>query len=508
MVGTTVVVANRMAPSPGPADPVLDPIGPPRVKVTSEPAPPATPPSLAGAPVAPPATHQFERVIARGRVIDPESGYDAIADVGIDGGRVTAISAEPLQGAEVIDAADRVVAPGFIDILSYEPYDVGVWNKVADGVTTNLGMHGMNMLAEHYFPFFEDPANRPPVHHGGAFDNPFMRQALGMGAAQATADQLDQLRQHLESGFEDGWLGLDVEPEYTPWVTTEEIVGLSRVAAEFGLPVFFHARYSSPDEAGKDNATAIAEVLRVARETGVAVHVDHITSTGGTYTMDETLATLEAARAEGLDVTACMYPYDFWATYAGSARFAPGWQERFRISYEQLYVPGTGQQVTAELWPQLQAQNTLVAAYAIPEEEVRAALRADWIMLGSDAILEESRNNHPRASGTFARTLGHYVRDEQVLSLRSALAKMTILPARRLQDRCPDLTRKGRLQIGADADITVFDPDKVIDKATIDDPSIPSEGIDWVLVLGAPVKTPDGLQRDVRPGVALRSTPA
>ena len=241
----------------------------------------------------------------------------------------------------------------------------------------------------------------------------------------------------------------------------------------------------------------------MARETGAGVHVDHITSTGGTFTMDETIGTLDAARSEGLDVTACMYPYDFWATYAASPRFGPGWEERYRISYADLEVPGTDEEVSAETWPRLQAENRLVAAHAIPEEDVRAALRTPWIMIGSDSILEEGDNNHPRATGTYARTLGHYVRDEQVLALPDALARMTILPARRLERRCPALRRKGRLQIGADADITVFDPATVGDRSTIDDPAQESVGIEWVLVMGTAVRTPDGNDREQRGGTAI-----
>lgn len=491
MLGTTAVVVANMGDRPL------------RVRVVSEPAPPPTPGVVPGAVAAPPPDHTFDRVIKGGRVIDPDSGYDAVADVGIDGSTITSISEVALRGTTEIDATGLVVSPGFIDVLSYEPRDYGIWYKVADGVTTNLGMHGMNMVADDYFAYFDAPENRPPVHHGGAFDNPYMREVNGMGSAAATTSQVETLRRQLEEGFGVGWLGLDVEPEYTPWVTTEEIVALAQVAAANDLPVFFHARYSSPDDPGKDNAAAIAEILQVARETGAGVHVDHITSTGGTFTMDETIGTLDAARSEGLDVTACMYPYDFWATYAASPRFGPGWEERYRISYADLEVPGTDEEVSAETWPRLQAENRLVAAHAIPEEDVRAALRTPWIMIGSDSILEEGDNNHPRATGTYARTLGHYVRDEQVLALPDALARMTILPARRLERRCPALRRKGRLQIGADADITVFDPATVGDRSTIDDPAQESVGIEWVLVMGTAVRTPDGNDREQRGGTAI-----
>jgi dihydroorotase len=464
------------------------------------------PRALAGAAPTPVADgHVFDRVIRGGRVIDPDSGFDAVADVGIDGATVAAIGYDGLEGAEVIDAEGLVVAPGFIDLLSYEPNEYGAWFKIADGVTTNLAMHGLNARAADFFAAYAGPATRPPCHYGGAFDLPFTRAALGIDTRAATASELEVLADEVRTAVADGYLGVDVEPEYTPWVTTEEIRHLAAVAAEEGVPVFFHARYSSPQPAGEDNAAALAEVLAVARETGAAVHVSHLTSTGGTHTMAESIATLEAARAEGVDVTACCYPYDFWATYLGSARFAEGWQERFRISYDDLVVPGTGERLTAESFERERAANTLVAAYAIPEDDVRAALATPWIMLGSDSILEPGDNNHPRAAGTFARTLGRYVRELGVLSLTDALAKMTVLPARRLEAACPALARKGRLQVGADADICVFDPATVVDRATVDDPARESEGVAWVLVSGRPVRTPAGNDRSVRLGDPLRA---
>lgn len=474
------------------------PRSPARAPATAGEGAPTTPVALEGAAEPPPPDHNFDTVISGGRVIDPDSGYDQVANVGIDGGAVTSISKEPLKGTASIDASGLIVAPGFIDLLSYEPNSFGIWYKVADGVTTNLGMHGFQLAPGEYFDRFSGVT---PTHFGGAFDDNWGRsiQAEIGNDLAGTPDQLDRLVDEFEEGIEGGWIGISFSLEYTPGVDNEEVDRLADVALKYDLPMFFHARYSDPDPPGT-NAEAIEEILRVAREKGVAVHVEHITSTGGTHTMAETLATLDEARAEGIDVTACMYPYTFWATYLGSARFSPGWQERFRISYDDLVIPGTGERLTEATFEQYRSENVLAAAYAIPEEDVRTGLKDPHVFIGSDAILEEELNNHPRGAGSFARVLGHYVRDEQVIDLHQALRKMTILPAQRLERPVPALRRKGRMQIGADADITIFDPDTVIDKATVDNPAQHSEGIEYVMVLGQIVKDPNGLQTGVTPG--------
>jgi N-acyl-D-aspartate/D-glutamate deacylase len=131
-------------------------------------------------------------------------------------------------------------------------------------------------------------------------------------------------------------------------------------------------------------------------------------------------------------------------------------------------------------------------------------LQSPTTMIGSDAILTPGDNNHPRGAGCFSRALGHYVRELEAVSLVDALAKMTILPAKRLEAKAPALLKKGRLQRGADADITIFDPTKVADRATVEDPSQPAAGIDYVLVLGTMVLSPDGPDKTKLPGQPIK----
>lgn len=467
---------------------------------------PVGPPALAAAGPEPAAGQIFDTVIAGGRVIDPDSGFDQVADVGLLGVSIAAIG-DNLQGTTRIDATGQVVAPGFIDLLSYEPNSIGVWFKAADGVTTNMAMHGVNNYANAFFGRYE---GKTPIHFGGAWHQHFIRGHDPQVGAVKPDKALDEAQiaafaELTGRNLDNGLAGVAFSPEYSPATTSAEIMALARVAAQRGHVVFFHVRYSDPEPPGT-SFEAIDEVLAVAADLGVAVHVEHIASTGGTFVMEETIGRLQAARDGGVDVTADVYPYDFWGTTLASHRFAGDWQGRYRISYQDLQIAGTETRLTEATFGQAKAENKLVAALgSIPEADVQAALKVPWIMIGSDSILTESLNHHPRGAGTFARVLGRYVRELGVLTLPDALAKMTILPARRLESMVPALAKKGRLQRGADADVVVFDPATVGDRATVEIPNAMSVGFSHLFVDGQAVMIDGELQRSVLAGRPLRS---
>jgi N-acyl-D-aspartate/D-glutamate deacylase len=446
--------------------------------------------------------HVFDVVISGGRVMDPDSGFDAIATVGIDGTRVTRIATEALTGRTTIDATGLVVAPGFIDILSYSPNGYGEWFKIADGVTTNLGMHGLDARAVDFYRRLDSQGS--PVHYGGAADNAFLRPARGFDPFdEPSLADIDRIVADAEADLTNGFLGVHMQPEYTPGAPFEELRRHGVLCEAAGVPLCVHARYSD-DLAPGIQAEAIDELVRVARETGAWVHVEHINSTGGTGRMAQAVASIQAAIDEGLRMSACVYPYTFWATYLQSARYED-WQEKYGISYGDLQVAGTPDRLTEATFQAAFDANKLTAAFTIPEEDIRLALQTPWIMLGSDAILETSHNNHPRSTGCFSRLFGTYVREGNVLSLMDALAKTTILPAQLLEGRAPALRAKGRVQVGADADLTLFDPATIADRSTIADPAQESAGVAWVLVNGTVVKDPAGVKQGQAPGVAIRS---
>ncbi len=492
-------------PEPEPAPPDT---GSAPVTAVSEPAPPDQPPEIPvldeSAALGP--DHVFDLAIVGGRVIDPASGFDYVASIGVSGSTVSAIAAgseaAPLQASETIDATGLVVSPGFIDILSYSPNGYGEWFKLADGVTANLGMHGLDGRADRWFAAHPDGSS--PIHFGGAYDNAFVRQTYGLEPYDTAATgTLNAIIEDARTDLRNGFVGLHMQPEYTPGTTAEGLLAHAALAAALEVPLCVHARYSDNLAPGT-NLQAVGELVQAARETGAHVHVEHINSTGGTGVMAEALGRINDAIDEGLAMTACVYPYEFWATYLKSARYQD-WQEKYGISYRDLQVAGTSERLTEQTFDAAYANNSLTAAFAMSPEDVELPLQADFVMVGSDAILDRSHNNHPRSTGCFSRVLGRYVRERGVIDLPTALSKMTIQPAHLLEGRCPDLRRKGRLGIGADADITVFDPATVADRSTIENPAQESTGIQWVVVEGRVARSPDGARSEARNGRGLRS---
>jgi dihydroorotase len=213
---------------------------------------------------------------------------------------------------------------------------------------------------------------------------------------------------------------------------------------------------------------------------------------------------IDGARKRGLDVTTEAYPYTAGQTRVESAMFDPGWQDRLSITYQDLQWVTTGERLTAESFERYRKNGGFVILHSIPEEAARQAIAYPGVMIASDGRMEQG-TGHPRGAGTYARVLGHYVREEKALTLMEALQKMTLLPARRLEALSPQMARKGRIKEGADADITVFDAARVIDKATFEKPNQYSEGIPFVLVGGVFVVRDGQIVEGVKPGVGIKA---
>lgn len=451
----------------------------------------------------------YDIAIINARVMDPETGRDENwLNIGITGKTIEIITSQPIKGKKVIDAKNRVVSPGFIDVLSYNPNDFGVWYKIYDGVTTNLAMHGGAVKTSRWYSRFE--RRGVALNFGAAFFFNRARLDLGLGfRGVATDAQIEELKRLAVEGLRGGALGIGMSMEYAPGTSKKEVLAMMEVAAHFNVPVFFHLRYSDMEEPGT-NFDALREVLDLARVTGAGVHIDHINSTGGTFSMDESLVMIAGAIEDGIFVTACTYPYNYWATYLNSARYGSGWQKRFRITYSDLQLGGSDEILTKESFKKYQKLGKLAIAYAIPEEDVVGAIKFPFTMIASDGILRPDLNAHPRSAGAFAKTISEYVygngdiNNKDTITLMEALEKMTILPVRRLEAQVPALQKKGRVQVGMDADLLIFNPLKVRDRSTVKKPNQFSSGIDYVIINGIIVKNEKGVNKRSRAGVAIR----
>jgi N-acyl-D-aspartate/D-glutamate deacylase len=454
---------------------------------------------------------KYDIVIANGRVMDPESGLDAVRNVGIRGGKILAISANSLQGKTTLDAKGLVVAPGFIDLHEHGQEPRNYQFQAHDGVTTSLELElgtadvanwyaqrGGKSLINYGVSIGHIPVRMEVMHDPGTF--------LPTGDAahrEATPEELKEISAGMEKGFREGALAEGMGVNYTAGATHWEIVEMFRIAERFGASVHVHLRYGGLKEPTTGLA-ALEEVLAAAATTGAPLHVVHITSMGLKFT-PQLIDMVEGGRSHGIDVTTECYPYTAGSTALQSAIFDPGWQENMGITYKDLQWTETGERLTADTFEKYRKIGGNVVIHSIPEEAAREAVANPMVMIASDGMPITGAKVHPRGQGTFSKVLGHYVREERALDLMTALRKMTLLPAQRLEKRAPMFRNKGRIRVGADADITVFDPQRVIDKATYEDPLEYSEGIQFVLVNGVPVLKGGGLVEGVLPGRAARA---
>jgi N-acyl-D-aspartate/D-glutamate deacylase len=247
----------------------------------------------------------------------------------------------------------------------------------------------------------------------------------------------------------------------------------------------------------------VEEMVAAAAVTSASIQVVHISSMGLSLT-PKLLPMIAVAQKRGLDITTECYPYTAFATGINSAVFDPGWQKRFGIQYADLQWAQTGERLTAETFEKYQKGPGTVIAHAIPEPVVRLCVASPLCMIASDGDIKSGKG-HPRGAGTYCRVLGKYVREEKILTLMHALKKMTLMPARRLEVRVPAMKNKGRIRIGADADITVFDPKLVSDEATFDVPTKTSVGVKFLLVNGQMVVKDSKLQEKTLAGRPVRA---
>lgn len=448
----------------------------------------------------------YDVVIRNGRVMDPESGLDAVRSLGVSGGVVRAIGTQPLTGRLEIDATGLVVAPGFIDVV-WEMPQTYQQVQLLDGVTTALSLWVGTDDVERWYAERE---RRAVTNFGVAVGHERVRRAVmrdpgrpgAPGDAMhraATDDEIAKIRRAIERGLARGALALsltNVTPAASGWETLETFRAARRAGAVVWAP---------PRETGNwdvdDMHRYLTELIGAAAVTGTELCIIHIQASGGPHT-PRLLRIVDEARAQGLSVTAEVFPY---TANLSNINLFSDWQRWPDAWFRDLEWMATGERLTRETFARYREQDGLVVVHNDHiEPMVSEAVASPLTLIASGAYLDEQGHGHPRASGTHARVLGRYVRERRVLSMMDALRKMSLMVAQRLEGRAPALGKKGRLREGADADIVVFDSGRIIDRATFQKPTQPSEGVRYVLINGVLVVRDGLIQQGVFAGRSVR----
>jgi len=485
-----------------------------------------------------PSEAEFDLLIRGGDVIDGTGAPAFRADVAVRDGRIAAVGSIEGTAARVLDAADLAVSPGFIDVHAHDdgavlstPMDFKLMQGVTTDIVGNCGAglaprdrsrpplpgteHILGEVPEagwHTFgEYMQEVQNASLVVHVGCFvpHGAVRYRTLGMDSRAPDKSELSQMREDVAEGMAAGALGLSTGLIYPPgaFAQTDEIIALAKVAAGYGGLYMTHMR----DE-GERLLEAIGEAVRIAREAGLPLEISHHKGAGRDNwgKTVQSIALIEKERDGGLDVNFDAYPYTAASTILAvmarrreaepkdvliaSVRGKPGYEGK---TLAQL---ATTLGVTADEAAQrvLEADPGAVAVFFMMDEaDVRRVLAHPLCMIGSDGIPSSTGKPHPRLYGTFPRVLGTYVRDEKLFSLEEGVRKMTSLPARRF-----GLTGRGELREGYAADIVIFNPETIADRATYEEPRQYPTGIECVIVNGQ-IAAERGKQTSARAGRLL-----
>lgn len=484
---------------------------------------------------------QFDIVILNGRVIDPEKKTNAILNVGIRGGKITMITSQKISGKKVIDAKGLVVAPGFIDLHAHGQTVIADRMQAFDGVTTALELEsGILPISDWYE--VQRKAGRV-LNYGASAAWTFARISVMEGLKAeadllwfqkafsmnkwvndaANHDQVQRIVEQVEQGIKDGSIGIGINAGYAPGGGYKELLAIHSLAKKYKVPTFTHISGDYPDDPGS-SAENVAQIISYAAALGSQSHICHLNSSSR-KDVETTSMIVQEAQKKGLPITIEAYTYGASSTTIGSALFTPEARKRKGILAEQVEL--NGKPLTEEEFQKTRTETpgAVVVFRFLDMPKDQAILDRSILFPGgiiaSDAMpwtdkttglpvnelewpISKNAFAHPRSAGTYCRLLAQWVRERKQLSLSEAIAKSSYYPARLLEKSVPMMKYKGRIQVGMDADIIVFDPATVQDKATFTEPGQTSVGMQFVLVNGVPVINNGVLDVNARPGKAVR----
>jgi len=444
----------------------------------------------------------YDRVILGGQVMDPASRLDAVRNIGLLDGRIAVITTQAVRGRDTIDARGLIVAPGFIDIHAHGQTPETYRFQSLDGVTTSLELElGTGDVAAWY----RERSAGQRINYGVSIGHIKVRMLVmhdsgtimpvSDGAYRAASPaQIGEIAKRIEIGLNEGAVSIGAGFPYTPAATRDELLAVFRVAATAKSPVHVHIR---------PGVTGLRDALSLAGETGASLHVVHINSAGHAET-PVMLGMIRDARARRRDVTTEAYPYPAGMTEIQSATIQDTYRSVPDERLAELEWPPTRERLNRDSFERYSRIGGPIVVHSNTEQMVAVAITSPLTIIASDAYWQ-GVTGHPRTTGTFSKVLGRYARDGRSLSLMEAIRKMTLMPAQRLEARVPAMRQKGRLRVGADADITIFDAARVVDRSTYREPSLSPAGIHHVIVNGVSVVADARPVDGVAPGKAVRA---
>ena len=445
-------------------------------------------------------------LIHGGHVIDPANHVDGKLNLLTEDGKILWAGTGLPEADRYIDATGKIVTPGFIDIHMHEdPVEDGKLQQdiflmmLRMGVTTATGGNcGINVYdpGEYLDLIDRDGA---AVNVAMLAGHEYFRKAAGASDiyAGSTEAQLTAMETAIREALDKGCVGVSFGLRYVPGADKEEFFRAAKCCEGSKKLIASHIR----DDADGVFA-AIDEFCAAGVEYGLPVQISHIGSMGGFGQMEDVLRQIDGYKLNGLDIAMDCYPYFAFSTRLGTPTYDPGWLDRYHCDYDVLeFCEGKykGQRATKETFDEMRRDfpQCITVCYVMKEEDVRMAYRHPGVMVGSDGLMNKGQG-HPRAAGSFPRFLAEFSRKGE-LRLYDAVEKITATPAKRL-----GLANKGRLNVGADADITIFDFETIQDGATFAQPNLPPQGIDYVL-LGGEVVLEKGTILNQNRGKAVRT---
>lgn len=487
--------------------------------------------------------------------MDPASGRNEVADIAIVAGTIAEVGSVPnCQNTRTIDARDKIVSPGFIDIHAHGQTVASDWMQAFDGVTTTLELEVGVLPVDQWYD--RQARGARVLNYGASTSWLFARKAvmadiapdasrhsmemMGEGADDAggwstgtsSPEQLAKICAIVEEGLRAGGIGVGIPHGYAPGAGVKEMTRICDLAARSDVPTFTHIPFMSNTDPRSSEESYI-NIIGYAAATGAHMHICHLNSTS-LRDIARCRELLMKAQSRGLPITAEAYPYGTGSTVISAGFFAdPGFPERTGSEYDTIELIHNGRQMKDRddvLTARQDDPAALVAWHFLDVDRNPAyremldlsvlypggAIASDampWvrpdgsIYKGEEWPLPATLSSHPRSSATFTKFLAEYQRSRGRIGMMDALAKCTTIPSAILERCLPQMCRKARLQPGCDADIIVFDPETVRDRASFADMTAPSAGMETVLVGGTPVIRDGRLDTGLRPGRPLRREP-